>query len=157
MKKILTVIFLTQFIFIGYSQDFNSEKTTLTNFLKRMYNSSPFTGVKIIEDYDNNYLISVVILNKDKYTNSSILNRIAQVKSQSQTSTFLNGSHIEMDFIVKTTEKRSASSEDITIETVEKIKENSSGYVKALELLCNFDSEQEDGMMVFIFFKRVDD
>ena len=81
---------------------------------------------------------------------------MAQVKAQSQANTFLNGSNIEMDFIIKTTEKRSEESEKVTIETVEKIKENSSGFVKALELLSNFDSEQEEGMMVFIYFKKIE-
>jgi len=156
MIKIFIGLIILAFSLNGFSQDYNSEKTSLTNFLKRMYNSSPYTGVKVVEDYENNYLISVVILDKKKYTSSSLINRVAQVKAQSQASTFLNGSNIEMDFIMKTTEKRSEESENVTIETVEKIKENSSGFVKALELLSNFDSEQEEGMMVFIYFKTIE-
>ena len=157
MKNILVNIIFILFTFNVYSQDYNSDKTTLTNFLKRMYSSAPFTGVKVVEDYENNYLISVVLLEKAKYSSSSTMNRVAQVKAQSQASTFLNGSHIEMDFIMKTTEKRSDKAQEITVETVEKIKEKGYGFVKGLELLSNFDSQQEDGMMVFIYFKKIED
>lgn len=158
MKKIilfcLTILFFSN---CSYSQDYNSEKTTLTNFLKRMYNSAPFTGVKVVEDYENNYLISVVLLEKAKYSSSSTMNRVAQVKAQSQANTFLNGSHIDMDFVVTTTEKRSDKAQEVTVETVEKIKEKGYGFVKGLELLSNFDSQQEEGMMVFIYFKKIED
>jgi|SaaInlV_125m_DNA_1040241.scaffolds.fasta_scaffold76032_3 hypothetical protein len=158
MKKIilfcLTILFFSNY---SYSQDYNSEKTTLTNFLKRMYNSAPFTGVKVVEDYENNYLISVVLLEKAKYSSSSTMNRVAQVKAQSQANSFLNGSHIDMDFVVTTTEKRSDKAQEVTVETVEKIKEKGYGFVKGLELLSNFDSQQEEGMMVFIYFKKIED
>ena len=157
MKKIFllfTVVFCSITV---YSQDYNSEKTTLTNFLKRMYNSAPFTGVKVVEDYENNYLISVVLLEKSKYSSSSTMNRVAQVKAQSQANTFLNGSHIDMDLVVTTTEKRSDKAQEVTVETVEKIKEKGYGFVKGLELLSNFDSQQEEGMMVFIYFKKIED
>src|SRR5690554_383973 len=157
MKRPL-LLFAFLYFFIGtYAQDYNSEKTSLTNFLKRMYNSAPFTGMKVVEDYENNYLISVVLLEKSKYSSSSTMNRVAQVKAQSQANTFLNGSHIDMDLVVTTTEKRSDKAQEVTVETVEKIKEKGYGFVKGLELLSNFDSQQEEGMMVFIYFKKIED
>lgn len=158
MKKII-LFFLTILVFSNssYSQDYNSEKTTLTNFLKRMYNSAPFTGVKVVEDYENNYLISVVLLEKAKYSSSSTMNRVAQVKAQSQANTFFNGSTISSDFIIKTTEEKQKDSANTktTLETIETIRENSIGFVKAMELLTNFDIE--DGQrMVFIYFKELE-
>ena len=158
IKKCLTlliVFFLINNCFY-FAQDYNSEKTTLSSFLKRMYNNAPFTGVKVVEDYENNYLVSVILLDKSKYTSSATMNRVAQVKAQSQASTFFNGSQIDMDFVITTKEKRSAKAEEVTIETIEKIKESSVGFVNALELLTNFDSEQEDGKVVFIFIKKIE-
>jgi hypothetical protein len=32
-----------------------------------MYNSAPFEGVKVIDDYDHQYFISVLSLEKGKY------------------------------------------------------------------------------------------
>lgn len=54
-----------------------------------MYNAKPFEGVKVIDDYDHQYFISVISLETDKYSNPSIMNRVAQVKSQSQANVFL--------------------------------------------------------------------
>lgn len=156
LKQVLLIVLVTVVYSSSFAQDYNAERTTLANFLKRMYNSSPFTGVKVVEDYDHNYILSVVLLEKAKYPGSSIMNRVAQVKAQSQTSTFLNGSHIEMDFVVTTTEKRSENANDITVESIEKIKERGLGFVNGLELLSNFDSEQEDGMMVFMYYKKIE-
>jgi hypothetical protein len=66
-KKIL---FLVMCFFIAtpfYAQDYSSDRTTLANFLKRMYNHTAFEGVKIVEDYDSQYFISVLSLDKSRY------------------------------------------------------------------------------------------
>jgi len=138
------------------SQGYNENKTTVTNFLKRMYASAPFEGVKVVEDYDNKYFISVISLEKAKYTSQSIMIRVAQVKGQSQANTFFNGSTISSDFIIRTTEEKykGATESKSTVETIETIKEDSFGFVKAMELLTNFDIE--DGKRVlFIYFKEI--
>jgi hypothetical protein len=132
-------------------QGFNNEKVDLSNFLKRMYNSSPFTGVKLVDDYDNNYIISVVSLSKEKYTNPSIMNRVAEVKSSSQASRFFNGSSISVDFVISTTEKNESG--ETEVKTIEAIKENSMGFVKGLELLTNFE---ENGFMIYIYYNKVE-
>ena len=155
MKKLLLLLSLTLTI-SAFGQGFNDDKTSMTNFIKRMYNNTPFEGVKVIEGYDENYFISVLSLEKAKYTSQSIMMRVAQVKAQSQANTFFNGSTISLDFIVKTTEEESnnSSTTKTTIETIESIRENSIGFVKAMELLTNFDAE--DGKrMVFIYFKEL--
>ena len=153
MKKLLLLLFIG-FAFSSYGQGFNDDKTAFSNFLKRMYNSSPFEGVKLVDDYDNEYIISVLSL--EKGTKSfSILSRVAQVKAQRQVSAFFNGSTITAEFIIKTTEEKADSIEvKTTVETIEKIKENSVGFVNGLELLTNFDIE-EGNRMLFIYIKKI--
>ncbi len=159
MKSISKIIILIIFLntsFRCYSQGYNEEKTSMTNFLKRMYVVAPFEGVKVVEDYDNKYFISVISLEKAKYPSQSIMMRVAQVKGQSQANTFFNGSTISSDFIIKTTEEKTkgATVSKSTVETIETIKENSIGFVRAMELLTNF--EIEDGKRVlFIYFKEL--
>lgn len=129
------------------AQSYNQERTALTNFLIRMYENAPFEGVRAVDDYEQQYLISVLTLDPNKYTNESTMFRVAGVKAMSQASRFFNGSSITTDLIIRTSEKSDGSSDTEIIET---IKENSVGFVKALELLSNFPLH--DGRMIFIFF-----
>lgn len=157
MKTKLThCILLFAFFFIqnSFAQSFNDDKTSFVNFIKRMYNSSPFEGVKAVDDYDRQYFISVVSLEKAKYTSPSIMNRVAQTKAQSQANTFFNGSTISSDFVIKTSETKSKDSTHSVVETVESIKENSLGFVKGMELLSNFDTD-EGKRMVFIYYREL--
>jgi len=155
IKKLLFCVCFVVTATSLYCQGFNDNKTALSNFIKRMYNSNSFEGIKIIEDYDAKYLISVLSLEKAKYTSTSSMNRVAQVKAQSQASIFFNGSDITSEFIIKTSEEKVDSSDlKTTIETIEIIKENSVGFVKQLELLTNFEIEQGKRML-FIFIKQM--
>ena len=116
MKKITTLLVILISL-NSFSQGFNEDRTALTNFIKRMYKAKPFEGVKIVEDYDNAYLLSVLSLENGKYGgNESMMTRIAEVKSQSQANTFFNGSNIEMDMIISTneTEKTDGTKETTT-------------------------------------------
>lgn len=133
------------------AQSYNSDKVSFTNFLVRMYNSAPFEGVRAVDDYDHAYLISVLALDKTKYKTESILNRVASVKAMAQASRYFNGSNITQDMIIRTSEKSDGSTDT---EIIENIRENSIGYVKALEQLTNFT--REDGMQVFIFIKELE-
>ncbi|HAT80161.1 MAG TPA: hypothetical protein DCS17_01750 [Flavobacterium sp.] len=138
----------------SFSQSINDDKTSVTNFIKRMYNSAPFEGVKVIDDYDHQYFISVLSLEKGKYSNEAMMNRVAQVKGQSQANIFFNGSTISSDLVIKTTETKSNDNPNATVEIIESIKENAMGFVKSMELLTNFDNT--DGKrMVFIFYKEI--
>lgn len=154
MKNLLLLLVILVSI-KSYGQGFSDDKVSLTNFIKRMYTSKPFEGVKIIDDYDHNYLVSVISLDKSKYTNESIMNRVAQVKAQSQASTFLNGATISMDMVITTKESKDSTNNVITIvETVEQIKQNSVGFSQGLELLTNFDNA--DGLRkVFIYLREL--
>ena len=153
MKKLLVFLSLT-FTLTVKAQSFNEDKTAMTNFIKRMYSSTPFEGVKVIDDYDHQYFISVLSLEKANYTSPSTLNRVAQVKAQSQANTFFNGSNISNDLVIKTTEQKSKDSTHTIIETIESIKENAMGFTQGLELLTNFDNA--DGKrMVFVFYREM--
>jgi 6-pyruvoyl-tetrahydropterin synthase len=136
------------------AQSFNEEKTSMVNFIKRMYNSSPFEGVKIVDDYDHQYLVSVLSLDKTKYTSPSIMNRVAQVKAQSQANNYLNGSTISSDLIIKTTEQKNGEKSSTVVETIESIKENAVGFSQGLELLNNFEYEKTK-RIVFIYHREI--
>ena len=149
---------LLNLLFLGfnsYSQSFNDEKVSLTNFIKRMYSSKPFEGVKIVDDYDHQYLVSVISLEKAKYTSEATMNRVAQVKAQSQANTFFNGSTISMDMVITTKETKDSTNKTTSIvETVEQIKQNSMGFSQGLELLTNFDNS-DTLRMVFIYAREM--
>ena len=153
MKNLLLLLVILISI-KSYGQGFSDEKVSLTNFIKRMYTAKEFEGVKIIDDYDHQYLVSVVSLDKIKYTSPSIMNRVAQVKSQSQASTFLNGATINMEMIIKTTERESKGSTRVLTETIESIKQNSSGFSQGLELLSNFDNAGNN-RTIFIYIREI--
>lgn len=155
MKQSLLIILALMLSAISYGQGFNDDKIALTNFIKRMYTAAPFEGVKIVDDYDHQYLVSVISLEKAKYTSESVMNRVAQVKAQSQASTFLNGATISMDMIITTKETKDSTDKISTIvETVEEIKQNSVGFSKGLELLINFDSS-DNLRKVFVYIRKL--
>jgi hypothetical protein len=154
MKNLLLLL-VTLFSIKSYGQGFSDEKVSLSNFIKRMYAAKPFEGVKIVDDYDHQYLISVISLEKAKYTSEATLNRVAQVKALSQASTFLNGATISMDMVITTKElKDSANNNTSIVETVEQIKQNSIGFSQGLELLTNFDNTNSL-RIVFIYIREL--
>lgn len=143
----LSVISLFLLITLGgHAQSYNSDRVAFTNFLIRMYNNAPFEGVRAVDDYYDAYLISVLALDKERYKTEAALNRVASVKAMAQASRFLNGSNITQDMIIRTSEKSDGTSDT---DIIENIRENSVGYVKALEQLTNFI--RKDGLQVFIF------
>jgi hypothetical protein len=138
-----------------FSQDYNEEKTTLANFLKRMYNQTKFEGVKIVEDYNNQYFISVLSLDKSKYKTENAMFRVANVKALRQASEFVNGGKITSDLVIRTSEvKDSTGVVTVSEETVEKI--HSTGFVQGMELLINFISASNEKTMVFIYLRKIE-
>jgi hypothetical protein len=151
MKKLILVLNLILTL-SAKSQSFNEDKTSFSNFLKRMYLSSPFEGVKIVDDYNHQYLVSVISIEKAKYSSESVMNRVAQVKAQSQASTFINGANISMDMVITTRETKDSSNKSLSTitETVESIKQNAVGFSKGLELLTNFrDNNQPREIFIY--------
>jgi hypothetical protein len=154
MKSILFLALNFCLMPCAFAQSLNGDKVALGNFVKRMYNASPFEASKVIDDADGKYFITVLSLEKAKYTSQSTMNRVAQVKAQSQANTFFNGSTVSSEMIIKTTETKSQDNNKSTIEAIEFIKENSTGFINSLELLSNF--EIEDGRkIIFIFHKEI--
>ena len=136
----------------SFGQNYNQEQTALQNFLVRMYNNQPFEGVKVVSDYDNNYLLSVVLVKKSSSEN--VMNRLAQVKSNRQVSQFLSGMvTTESQTIIKTTEntKTGKTFEEIT----DIIREHSVGYTRQMEVLTAFD--KDDTSKVYMFYRKVED
>ena len=150
MNRIIFFLIIAFSLLVGVNstkaQSYNQERTALTNFLIRMYENSPFDGVKAIEDYENTYLISVVKLDGSKYKNESVFNRVASTKAMSQASRFFNGSNISEDLMIRVSEKEDGTTDT---EIIENIRENSAGYVKQLEHLTSFPTK--DGERVFIY------
>jgi len=149
-KIILFGIFILCFI-QAFAQAYNEERTALANFLTRMYNTAPFESVRIVDDYDNSYLISVLSLDNSKYANERVMHRVASVKAMSQASRFFNGSNITSDLIIRKSENSDGSAD---MDIIEILKEKSVGYVKELELLTTFQKQENE--QVFIFYKKID-
>ena len=151
VKKLILSAFLITTTFIVQAQSYNQERTAMTNFLVRMYENAPFEGVRAVDDYEQQYLISVLTLDPAKYGgNESAMFRVAGVKAMSQANRFFNGSSITSDLIIRTSEKSDGSADTEIIET---INEKSVGFVKSLELLTNFTLP--DGRIAFIYYTPV--
>ena len=151
MKKIFCFLLLILMPTAFYSQSFNADKTALTNYLIRMYKHAPF-DVKVVNDYSDNYLVSAVVLDPAKYGgNESTMLRVASVKAMSQASRYFNGSSITADLLITTKEDAEGNA---NTEILEKIKENTVGYVNQLEHLSNFTNDE--GKQVFLYMKQID-
>jgi hypothetical protein len=155
MVKFLKYVFIIALICLiensASAQGYDQERIQLANFIERMYNNAPFDGCRIIDDYDNSYLLSVVALDKSKYKTPQIMNRVAEVKSQRNAGEFFNGSQSYTSMTIKTPKGEEHES-DMT-EVYELIRVNSIGYVKQMQLLTSFDDAT--GMHVFVYYNKV--
>lgn len=153
MKKKI-VLFLWIFSYaIGYAQSYDEERIILGNFVERLYTSSPFEGCRIIDDYDNSYLLSVVALDGSKYKTRAALNRMSQIKSQRNAGEFLNGTQSFTEFVIQTPKSEvNGLSTDVS-ETIELIRANTTGYAQQMQLLTTFIDD--NNMNVFIYFKEM--
>lgn len=156
MVKIIKSVFLLAFLLLFanrlFAQGYDQERIQLEKFIERMYNNAPFDGCRIIDDYDNSYLLSVVALDKSKYKTAQIMNRVAEVKSQRNAGEFFNGSQSYSEMTIKT--PKGEEHESDMAEVYELIRVNSIGYVKQMQLLTSF--EDNTGMHVFVYYKKVD-
>ena len=153
MRKIFLSMMLCCFASMMYAQSFDQERVALAKFIERMYNNSPFEGCRIVDDYDNSYLLSVVELDKSKYKTSSIMNRVAQVKSQRYAGEFFNGTQSYSEITIRTPNSEGKGGSKEMAETYEIIRTNSTGFVQQMALLTNFESNE--GISVFVFYKKV--
>ena len=155
MKRLVAPLLLLCLTQVVCGQSYSDDKVALANFLKRMYTAAPFDGVKVLDDYNAKFLVSIVALDKAKYPSEATMNRVSQVKAQSQASTFLNGATISMDMVITTEETADGQGNVASVvETVERIKQNSIGFSQGLELLVNFD--HPDGLRhVFVYLREM--
>ena len=128
------------------SQSYNSERVTLSNYLIRIYEQTPFEGVKVVDGYYDQYLISVVALPIIENEDDLSMDRVAEIEARSQANKFFNSSKISVEKDVirlsdKKDEKRMRKAITVVIE-------KSYGYVKALELL----SKNEIGNKMVYFY-----
>ena len=152
MKRLILAITVFCGIISLYAQSYDQERMALKNFLVRMYKAEPFEGVKVVSDYENNYLLSVVLVKNS--ASESATNRIAQVKSQRQVSQYLGGlGQVNSETIIRTTEK---VKEEMTIEEVtDIIRENSIGFTKAMEVLAVIDAG--NNQKCFMFYRKAEE
>lgn len=81
-KTFISVFILFVFSSLIRAQSFNDEKTSAINFVKRVYTSSPFEGVKKLEgDAGNYYAVAVTLTNDPKDSVLSVVSK-AQKKAQ---------------------------------------------------------------------------
>ena len=152
MRKILLLMMLCCISAMMNAQSFDQERIALAKFIERMYNNSPFEGSRIVDDYDNSYLLSVVELDKSKYKTSSVMNRVAQVKSQRNAGEFFNGTQSYSEITIRTPKSEEKGDREMA-ETYEIIRTNSTGFVQQMALLTNFESS--NGLMLFVYYKKV--
>lgn len=152
MRKILSSIIICCISTVIYAQSFDQERIALAKFIERMYNNSPFEGCRIVDDYDNSYLLSVVELDKSKYKTASVMNRVAQVKSQRNAGEFFNGTQSYSEITIRTPKSKEKGGAEMS-EVYEIIRANSTGFVQQLALLSSFINN--NGLIIFIFYKKV--
>ena len=152
MRKTLLTMVLCCISIMMYAQSFDQERIALAKFIERMYNNSPFEGCRIVDDYDNSYLLSVVELDKSKYKMVSVMNRVAQVKSQRNAGEYFNGTQNYSEITIRTPKSEKKGGANMA-ETYEIIRTNSIGFVQQMALLTNF--ENNDGVTVFVYYKKV--
>lgn len=150
----LSLLFLLMTNLICFAQGYDEERVNLSMFIERMYNNEPFDGCRIVDDYDNSYMLAVVTLDKGKYQNRMAMNRVAEVKSQRTAGEFFNGSQSYTQMVIRTPKSEEKGGDPALVETMEIIKVNSIGYVKQMELLTSFDGE--DNTKVYVYYKRID-
>lgn len=81
MKNNLLILLLLSGFFCN-AQSFSDEKTSAVNFVKRVYSSSPFEGVKKLEgEAGNYYAVAVTLLNIPK---DSVLSLVPKAQSKAQ-------------------------------------------------------------------------
>lgn len=133
------------------AQSINAEKTTFINFLKRQYEQENYEGIRLVEDYNKAYIISVLSLNKKTYPSTSIMFRVAKVKATQQIGAYIDGTNTSSDLLIRTIE-----SDSVRVEKVEIIRERSNSFVNSVEYLASFPKVENADDIVFIYSKEIE-
>jgi hypothetical protein len=79
--KIIFILIAMLNVCSSFGQSFNDEKTSMINYIKRMYNSSPFEGARLIEGNEGSYYIAAISL-LNNTSSAEINNTLAVKKAQ---------------------------------------------------------------------------
>lgn len=120
--------------------------TPLSEFIKGVYKKQTFDGAKIIAAPSNNYFVSVVSIDTQKYTSESLMDRVALIKAKQQANSLFNGSVINSDLVIQTDGKTG------NIASTEIIREQSVGFVDGLETLSKYTLNDKK---VYIFYREL--
>ena len=144
--SVIACIICTQ----SFAQSFNNEQVEMAMYIERMITTEPFEGCRIFKDYDCAYLLSVVILDKEKYKQPMAMNRVAQVKSQRNAGEFFNGTQSWSECTIYTPRCPNKNIDGLP-EVIDIIRTNTTGYVRQMQLLTSFDGE--GATKIFVYYK----
>lgn len=128
-----------------HAQSYDFEQVELSNYVKRLYENTPFEGVRLLSTYNQTYLLSVLSLDTTNYQNSTQLNRVASTKAMAEASRFFNGSKITVDEVI--------GDNVVKKKVLQSINEHSTGYIKSMSFLTSFP--KDNGKAVFIYYTIV--
>lgn len=150
IRVIVFVIFLLPIE--SFAQGYDEERIALGNFIVRLYENNPFEGVRIVADYNNDYLLSAVLVKNNG--NETASNRIAQVKNNRQVSVFINGLvTIDSKTIILT--KKDVQQKKSNEEIIEILHESSVGMVRGMEILRVID--RPDNYRCYLFYRKIEE
>ena len=142
-----------RFEMIEHLQSNNDKKNTylyicetLENFVFENYKTKKIDGVKLIVSPNNKYLVSIISLDNSKFLNNQERDKVAFMKAKQMTNTFLNGSIISSESIIKLDNNGNVTEN----ESNESIKENSMGFVSGVQLLET--KEFQPNNIVYAFY-----
>ncbi len=153
----LTILFLLSTLLLvaqtddGFDAAKIKQNDKLAQYVTNLYNKSPFVGVKIVEGKDVSYLISLSVQTVSGNINTT--NRIAQVKARRNAMQFLNGSNITSEQIMRTEETVTNNSVSYYETYIDKINENSTGFLAGMQLLTTFTSNNGKDYIYIIYTK----
>lgn len=126
----------------------------LAEYITNLYNESPFEGVKIVEEKDVSYLISLSVQVVSGHKTSSTKNRVAQIKARRNAMVFLNGSNITSETIIKTGETITNNNVTYYETYMDEIKENAAGFLDGMQVLTTFTSNNGKEY-IYIIYKKL--
>jgi hypothetical protein len=118
----------------------------LSEFIKSAYKKQSFEGARIISTPKNNYFVTVIALDSQKYPSEALMDRVSLIKAKQQANTLFNGSVISSDIIIKTDDTSVNSS------SIEIIREQSMGFVEGLETLAKYPLNEKK---VYIYYRKL--
>ena len=166
MKHILFILFLFFFTLTSLAQIDNNASSNyqakvikkknekLAAYITNLYNESPFEGVKIVEEKDVSYLVSLTVQVISSHKTSSARNRVAQIKARRNAMVFLNGSNITTETILKTGETVTDNNVSYYESYFDNIKENAAGFLDGMQVLTTFNSNTGKEY-IYVIYKKL--